>query len=293
MLGAALAFSAMIAFLRLATEAIHPFEVAFFRNAFGLAFMLPWILGPGLAVLRTSRVGGHMVRALSGLVAMLSWFVGLSLMPLAEAVALSFTAPMFATVGAALFLHEEVRARRWTATAVGFLGVLVVVRPDAGAVQLPALLVLLSAAFGACSALLVKSLSRTEASNAIVSYMVIYLTPMSLVPALFVWEWPDLAGLAALIAVAGLGTIGHLCYTRAMKAADASAVMPLEYLRLPLVAVIGYFAFGEVIDAWSAVGAAIIVLSALYIARREIIAARQRRPHDPGPIAAGAAKEKL
>jgi drug/metabolite transporter (DMT)-like permease len=123
--------------------------------------------------------------------------------------------------------------------------------------------------------------------------MVIYLTPMSLVPALFVWEWPDLAGLAALVGVAGLGTIGHLCYTRAMKAADASAVMPLEYLRLPLVAVIGYFAFGEVIDAWSALGAAIIVLSALYIARREIIAARQRRPHDPGPIAAGAAKEKL
>ncbi|NBB82656.1 MAG: EamA family transporter [Alphaproteobacteria bacterium] len=293
MTGAAVAFSGMIGLLRLATDALHPFEVAFFRNLFGLGFMLPWLLRTRFDGLRTARIGLHALRAGTGLVAMLLWFLALSLMPLGEAVALSFTTPLFVTIGAALVLGEVVRARRITATVVGFLGMLVIVRPGVEAVQPAALLVVVSAMFAAASALMVKSLSRTDYGNTIVTWMVVFLTPMSLIPALFVWQGPDPTTLAVLVGVAGLGTTGHLLFTRAMAKADISAVLPFEYLRLPLVALIGYLAFGEVIDAWSWLGAAIIIASTLYIAHREAVVARERRPHDPGPIAAGTAREKL
>lgn len=293
MAGAAVCFSGMIVLIRLATDALHPFQVAFFRNLFALLFILPWVLRSGFGALKTRRLGDYTWRAITGLIAMLSWFLALSMMPMAEAVALSFTAPLFATIGAALFLNEIVRARRWSATAIGFLGVLVIVRPGVEAVSMPALLVLLSALGAAVSMLFVKSLSRTEPSTAMVAYMGIFLTPMSLVPALFVWEWPSWPVLGFMVGVAGLATIAHLCFTHAMHLADASAVIPLDYLRLPLVALFGWALFGERMDLWSWSGAAIIIASTLYIARREAIVARERRPHDPGPVATGAAREKL
>jgi len=305
MTGAAVAFSGMIGLLRIATDALHPFEVAFFRNAFGLAFMLPWLARTRFQGLVTRRQGLYFWRAATGLVAMIAWFYGLSLLPLGEAVALSFTTPLFVTLGAALFLGEVVRARRLTATVVGFLGVLIIIRPGAEAVSPAALIVLLSAVFAAASALMIKALSRTEGANAIVTYMVVYLTPLSLVPALFVWQWPDAATLAVLAGVGGLATLGHVALTRAMKAADVSVVLPFEYLRLPLVAAIGYLAFGEVIDGWTWLGAAVITAAALYIAHRETVVARRaeataaaadptRPPALPAPpTSAGATRHKL
>ncbi len=293
MAGAAVCFSAMIVLIRLAVDVLHPFQVAFFRNLFGLMFMLPWILRVGIDGLRTRRIGAYSWRAAVGLVAMLSWFMALSMMPLAEAVSLSFTSPLFATIGAALFLGEIVRARRWSATAIGFLGVLVILRPGLEAVTPAALLVLLSALAGAVSALLVKSLSRTEPSRAMVAYMSLFLTPLSLVPALFVWQPPSLTVIAIMVLVGALATVAHLMFTHAMHLADASAVIPLDYLRLPLVALLGWALFGERMDLWSWAGAAIIIASTLYIARREAVVARERRPHDPAPVATGAAREKL
>jgi len=293
MTGAAVAFSGMIGLLRLATDALHPFEVAFFRNLFGLVFMLPWLMRTRFQGLHTERLGLHGLRALTGLAAMLMWFMALSLMPLGEAVALSFTTPLFVTIGAALALGEVIRARRISATLAGFAGMLIIVRPGVEAVQPAAMLVIVSAVFAACSALIVKSLSRTDHGNSIVTWMVVFLTPMSLVPALFVWQWPSLETVAVLFAMAGLATLGHIAFTRAMTRADISAVLPFEYLRLPMVALIGYLAFGEVMDPWAWAGAALIIASTLYIARREAVVARERRPHDPGPISAGSAKEKL
>lgn len=293
MTAASVAFAAMIGLLRVAMTSLHPFEVAFFRNLFGMLAMAPWLAHVGFGAMRTRRLNLHILRAGVGLIAMLCWFMAVWLMPLAEAVALSFTAPLFATVGAALVLHEVVRGRRWTATVVGFIGVLVILRPGVEAVSPAALLVLASAATGAISALMVKSLAKTESPNAIVLYMTVFLTPISLVPALFVWQTPDWMTLAVLACIGVLGTIGHMCFARAMKAADASAVIPFDYVRLPLVAIVGYVAFGESLDGWAWVGAAIIIGATLYIARREAVVARERRPHDPGPIAPPASKEKL
>lgn len=276
---ASVTFAAMIGMIRYVAvvDGMHPFEIAFFRNLFGLAFMLPWLTRSGLSGLKTRRQGLYAVRAALGLLAMLTWFWALAEMPLAEAVALSYTAPIFATVLAALVLGEIVRARRWTATIIGFVGAMVILRPGLQELTPAALVVLVSAASFAGSIIVMKMLSRTEPTNAIVTYMVIYLTPMSLLPALFVWTTPDLATILRLLVLGGLATGAHLCITRAFAAADASAVMPFDFMRLPCVALIGYLVFAETADLWTWVGAVIIFGASVYIARRETQVARQQR----------------
>ena len=287
---AAVIFAAMVGLIRLGTEVLHPFVVAFFRNLFALLLLLPWILSTAGRGLRTARLGLYALRGLFGLVAMLSWFSALAMMPLAEAVSLSFTTPLFATVGAALVLHETVRARRWTATIIGFVGVLIILRPGVEGISWPAMLALLSALAISASVLIIKMLSRTEPSSAIITYMVLFLTPLSLPPALFFWEWPDATTLVVLVGIATFGTLGHLCFTQALKLSDASAVIPLDYLRLPLVAWIGYAFFGETMDMVSWIGAAVIVGATIYIANREATLARRNaaadaagQPREPGP----------
>lgn len=292
MIAATVVLSVMVILVRTATQAMHPFEAAFLRNLFGFAFMLPWLARTGLGGMRTQKLRLHMTRAATGLFAMLCWFSALALMPLAEAVALGFTTPLFATIGAALFLGEIVRRRRWSATIVGFVGVIVILRPGADMITAPAVIVLLSAAAAAGSALQVKILARTESSSAIVTYMTLFMTPMSLLPALFVWTWPSWEMWALMAAIGALGTVGHLCFARALAVAETSAVVPFEYIRLPLVAAAGYFLFGETVDAWTWAGATIIIVSTVYIARREAIVARQRRSRNPGPIAAGSGRDK-
>ena len=231
--------------------------------------MLPWLAYRGLGALKTTRLRLYGFRTLLSVGAMLSWFSALAAAPIAEVTALSFTAPLFATIGAALILGESVRARRWTATAMGFLGVLIVVRPGLAEISPGAWLALMAALFMGASSLVIKSLSRTEDPNLVVFYMGLFMTPIVLVPALFVWQTPSLELWPWILAMGPVATFGHITLVRAFRAADASAVMPFDFTRLPFAALIGYFAFGEVLDAWGWIGAAVIVGSAVYIARRE------------------------
>jgi len=270
MVGAALFFSGLSALIRQLGQEMHPFEVAFFRNLFGLLFMVPWLWRIGFGILRTKRLGTYAWRSLLSLASMLAWFSALPIMPFEQAVALSFTAPLFATVGAALILKETVRARRWSATIAGFLGVLVIIRPGvADGLGLGATLAILSSMISAGLTLIVKDLSRTEPSDAVVTYMVLLLTPMSLLPAVFVWQWPLLEQWPLLAAMGALGSLGHMCLMRSFALADASAVMPYDYTRMLFATLIGYLAFAEVPDLWTWVGAGIIAGAAVYIARRE------------------------
>jgi drug/metabolite transporter (DMT)-like permease len=241
----------------------------FFRTAFGLLAMLPWLLRQGFGVLRTGRFRLHLLRALIGIFAMVGWFTTLSLMPLAEATALSFTAPIFTSVLAGLILGEAMRLRRWSATALGFLGALIVVRPGFAAIDPAALLAVITAAIWASSTILIKIMARTESAGAITTYMVLLTTPMTFLAALFVWQNPGLEqlGWAALLGAAG--STGHLCMSRALATADATVVAPLDYLRLPIVALIAFIAFGEVPGIWVWLGGAVIAASSIYIAQRE------------------------
>jgi drug/metabolite transporter (DMT)-like permease len=264
--------------IRVAAQAMHPFEVAFFRCLFGLVILAPWVIRSGPALLRSRNQGFYLLRAGVGLISMATWFYGITLVPLATATAVNFTAPLFATVAAALVLHEDVRLRRWSAVALGFIGVLVIMRPGYQGLDADLLLLLLSAATAAMNNITVKFLARSEPPSRIVAYFMIYLTPLSLIPALFVWRWPDPSTLGALVGLGGLGTIAHLAVARALAAADASACAPFEFARLPFAALIGFLWFGEVTDLWTWVGAAVIAGSSIYVAYREARLARVGRP---------------
>ena len=263
--------------IRFAAYRLHPFEVTFFRCLFSLFVMLPFIIRSGPSILATPKVGFYTLRAVVGLISMLSWFYGITIVPLATATAVNFTAPLFATMAAALVLHEDVRLRRWIAVVIGFVGVLVIMRPGRESLDAMLLLILLSAASSAMNNITVKYLVRTERPNTIVALFSVYLTPLSLIPALFVWEWPDPKSLGALIGLGIIGTLAHLSVARAYLAADASACAPYEFVRLPYAALIGYLLFGEVSDGWTWVGAAIIAGAAIYVAHREAKLARVGR----------------
>jgi len=277
MFAASLGFTALIGLIRFAGSDIHPFEVAFFRSFFGLVWMLPWLVKVGWVGLRTKRKWLYVGRAAVGIVSMLSWFWAINRMPLTEGVALSFTAPLFATIFAVFMLGEKVRARRWIAVVVGFIGVIVVLRPGSGEIGWPAAAMLFSAITQAVSSMSIKALTRDEPPARIVAYMVIFMTPLSLPPALFVWSWPSPLTWGILIAIGLIATVSHLCMTRAFRAADASAVMPFDYSRIVLVSIMGYLWFDEKTDLWTWVGAAIIIGSSLYIVYREAQVARATR----------------
>ena len=276
MCAAATAFALMVTLVRHLTDGLHPLQVVFFRTAFGLLAMLPWLLRQGFGVMRTSRLRLHLLRALIGIFAMVGWFTTLSLMPLAEATALSFTAPIFTSVLAVLLLGEVMRARRWSATMIGFLGALVIVRPGFAAIQPAALLAIATAAVWASSTVLIKVMARTESAGAITTYMVLLTTPMTLLAALFVWQNPTLEQLLWAALLGAAGSTGHTCMSRALATADATLVAPFDYLRLPIVALIAFLAFGEVPSVWVWIGGTVIAASSIYIAHRE--AAPRRAP---------------
>lgn len=293
---AALSSAVAAALIRYVSKTYHPFEVAFFRSVFALLFMAPWLVRSGFGALRTRRIGMQSLRGLVELGAILAWFSALSLMPLGEAIALNFSTPIIATVLAALILHEIVRRRRWTAVVIGFVGMLVIVRPGIAVINPAAFLVLLTALFVATSGMMMKVLSRTDTPYATVAWMTVCLVPFSLIPALFVWETPSYEMLPWLAAVGAVTTVGHLGLARAYNAIDASYVQPFHYASLPFAALIGYFAFAEVPDLWTWIGAGIIACSTFYIARRETLAERSAtglsltghsvppaRPGDSGP----------
>lgn len=276
---AAAGFAAMNVTIRAMNQELHPFQTAFLRCAAGCAFMLPWLARTGFSGLRTASHRLYFSRALVGYASMLCWFTALAALPVAEATALSFTSPLFATAAAALLLGEVVRRRRWFATIVGFCGAMVVLRPGFDAVSFAHLLVLASAALGGWNSITVKQLTRTDNPNAIILYMTLYLVPMSAIPASFVWQWPSTHAwlLACLLGL--FATLAHQSFTRALAACEASYVLPFDFTRLPTVALLAYLVFGEVPDLWTWVGGAIIVGATVYIARREAqIAAAERIP---------------
>ena len=268
---ASLCFATLSAQVRhLSDLGMHPFVVTFWRNFFGLFFMLPWLVRNGLGILKTGRIWMFTLRSAISFISMVAGFWSLSLMPFAKAISMSFTAPLFATVLAAAVLKERVRLRRWTATIAGFIGVLIVLQPEDAGIGFGEGLALFAACLSAVVSMIVKNLSRTESSQAIVTYMVLLLTPMSLVVALPVWSWPPTADWWPFMMGMGLaGTLGHLCWVRAIALSEISLVVSYDYVRLLFAAIIGYFAFNELPMLHTWIGSAIIVGSGIYIARRE------------------------
>lgn len=275
-LGACVFFAFLSATVKHLSGEMHGFAITFWRNLFGFVFMIPWLWRHGLGSLRTGRFGTYLFRSGLSVISMMCGFTALAYMPIANATSLSFTAPLFATILAALILKERVRLRRWTATLLGFAGVMIVLQPGSTGIGLGELLVIVSAFLAATVSVIVKTLSRSESSQAIVTYMVLLATPLALGPALFYWTWPSLAAWPYVVALGLFGTLGHLCWTRAFALADASAVVPYDYSRLIFATGLGIAWFGERPDHWFWVGSAVIIAAGLYIAQREAVLRRSQ-----------------
>jgi drug/metabolite transporter (DMT)-like permease len=281
MLGSTLLFALMAVAIRLAAAQLHPFEIAFFRNLFGLLAALPLLLHHGPGLLRTAQLPRYFVRCVVGMGSMLAGFWAIANLPLAQAISITYSSPLFVTIAAVLLLHEQVRARRWSAVVVGFIGVLVIVRPGTEGFTTGSLVAVLAAVLAGLVAIQIKQLSRTEPADRIVIWTTALWVPMSLLPALFVWEWP--AGITWLWVVSAgvLGTGGHMLWTRALKLGDVSALTPISFMQLPVVALFGWLLFGENLDRWTVLGAAIILGANFYIAHREAQLARRHATQAP------------
>ena len=248
---------------------LHPFELVFFRFFFGFVVLAPVLLRRGFKPLVTRRPGLHALRAVLQVVTLMMIFTGLSMTELATVAALQFSAPLFGTVLALMFLGEVVRARRITALVVGFAGMLVIVRPGVGPVEVGAVLILLSALVFAFIIILLKVMARTESSLTMTLHLGLFTLPIAFVAMLPFWRMPSLDQWPWLVALGIVGSLSNLTFAQALKEAEVTAVLPFEFTKLPFSALIGYWAFAEVPDAWTWVGGAMIFLSVTYIAYRE------------------------
>jgi drug/metabolite transporter (DMT)-like permease len=292
MLASTVGFGLMAVCIRLASRTESVPEVAFFRNLFGLLALLPVLAWPALRrgqrlgahlrdTLRTAQLSRYLLRCAIGVVSMWMGFWSIAHLPLAQAVSLAYSSPIFVTVAAVLLLGEKVRLRRWLAVAAGFVGVLVIVRPWSHAFT-PATLVAVGAAvITAIVAIQIKQLSRHDGPDTIVLWTYLFWVPLSLGPALYAWHPPQGLAWLWLLLSGVLGTVGQLLWTRALKLGEVSALTPISFVQLVIVTVAGWLWFGEVIDRWTLLGAGIIFVATAYIAHREARLARQHRSNAP------------
>ncbi|MDO5506088.1 MAG: DMT family transporter [Pseudoxanthomonas suwonensis] len=285
MLGGTAMFALMAVMIRLASQSLHTFEVAFFRNLFGLLAATPLLLRHGPALLQTTQWSRYIVRCLIGIASMFCGFWAIGNLPLAQAISLSYSSPIFVTIAAVFMLGEVVRARRWAAVGIGFIGVLVIVRPGSAEFTLGMLVAVAAALLSGLVSIQIKQLSKSEPADRIVLLTTLLWVPMSLVPALFVWTWPQ--GIVWLWAVGAglLGTGGHMLWTRALKIGEVSALTPISFMQLPIVATAGWLLFDERVDRWTAIGAGIIFAANFYIAHREAQLARRKASTAPAEAA--------
>jgi drug/metabolite transporter (DMT)-like permease len=262
-------FTSVMAIARHLSSEIHVFEIVFFRAVLGLPFLVPYMIRTGPRVLHTTKTGLYLMRSLGAFVGLVCFFYAATLVPLADISAIGFTRPALSTIAAMIFLGEIAMRRRWTAIGISVIGALFVVRPGFEALNAGVLF-----AFGAVVAqvqntVVIKKLTYTEPPDTIAIYQSLYLAPMAFAAAFWVWTWPTWEQFAWLMLMGAIGTITQRSIVRSYAAADASVVVALDFIRLPVAALIGLVAFGQVPSPWVWVGGAIIIASTVLLTRRE------------------------
>jgi len=271
-------FTVSITAVRNVTEELHVLEAVFFRSVFGIAFMLPWLIRNGpRAALETKRLGMFVIRGCLAYFITLLYFAAAGLMPIADLTSITFTRPIFGTIAAIFVLSEIVGMRRWIAIAIGFLGMVIIVRPGFQAINLGAIYILVAVIVQTANTMIVKILTRTEHPDTIAMYHAVFMLPLAVIPAIFVWKMPTFEEFGWLIVIGGFGILNQRMLARAFAIADASLVLALGYLRLPISALMGFLVFGEVPTIWVWIGGAVIASAAAYIAHREASAAPAER----------------
>jgi len=279
MLAACGCFAFNSVFVRLAAEhGTHPFVTAFFRNLFSFLFLLPMTVGrSGWSVLIPRRLGLLTVRGSVNGASMLAWFYAVPLLPLADLTALGFTAPLWATVLAALVLGEAVRWRRWAATLIGFLGVFIILQPGFAEVHWATSLVLFSSAMWAVTIIIIRHLTSVERPETILLYQALMMAVIAGIPAIFVWTTPTGESWIWLVALGILAAAAHSFHVRAYSLQEVAALQPLDFSRLPIIAVAAWAIFGEVPPPAVWIGALVVFAAGTYISHREAKLARRGR----------------
>ncbi len=269
MLAATVSVVAMNVTIREVAGDIHIFEIALFRNVFGVLIFLPVVFRTAANPLRTRRVGLLSLRAVLNTVAMLAFFYALTLIPLTDVTALSFTTPLFASVLAIVILGESMSARRGVGLVVGLVGGLVILRPGFQDVGLGSLMVLLSSGTWACALMCIKVLTRTESALTIALYAGLMQVPVAFVAALFVWVWPSWSELGLLAVIGGLGGFAQLCLSQSFRDADPTLVLPVDFTKLIWAGLAGFIVFAEISDIWTVLGAVVVFGPVFCMAWRE------------------------
>ncbi len=272
-LGAAI----MVTLVRYLSENLHPFQIVFFRNSIALLLFLPWFIRNGPGVLKTRKLPMYATRAVFGVSAMFAWFYSLSIVPLGQATALSFTAPLFSSIGAVLILKEKSHRHRWAALIIGFFGVIIILRPGFEGFSYTMLLVLVTASMWSLSGIIIKTLTKTEKPETIVFFMVLLMTPLSFPAAIPYWKNPTLNEWLWIFVLGFVSNYFQIAMSRAFSKTDLTVLLPFDFSRLIFVSIIAYFVFGEIPDAPTYIGATVILGSALYVTYSESRAHKKLR----------------
>ena len=255
--------------VRQVSAELHTFEIVFLTTLTGLPVLLPWFLRHGLEPFRTTRFRLHLVRTLIVVFQMTAWYHAIAITPLANASALGFSAPIFATVLAVVVLGERVGIARWFAVFLGVTGMLVILRPGLISTELGPILAVTSALSRGVVIIITKMLSRTDSSVTILAYVMVLFVPLSFIQALLVWRWPSPGAFMWLIGTGIIGTTSALMLTQAIKVAETSVIMPLFFFQLVWMSLIGFAFFGEIPSVFAWIGGAMIIASGTFIAYRE------------------------
>ncbi len=269
--------------VRSVADDIDPLQAGFMRYAFGTLLLLPMVLKfkPGDRDIKL--MGGHLLRGIVHAVSVLLWFYAVTKITLADLTALSFTAPVFITLGAFMFLGETFSYRRLGGIICAFIGAVVVLRPGIEVISIGAIAILVASPFQAASTLMGKYLAPRTSLYAMVFYLSLFVTLTSLIPTLFVWNTPSLHTCVLTFGAAVMATLAHFCWSKSFQIADLSFTQPGYYFTLIWAVAIGFFVYGERPDIWSGAGAAIIIASTAYIAARERRVGGQAKIRGEGP----------
>jgi drug/metabolite transporter (DMT)-like permease len=260
----------MLSFLKIAQEDVNVYVAGFFRFFLGLMIILPYIIKNKDAVLKTTHLKQHFLRAILGLPAMLLYFSALVLLPIEKLTAISFVVPLIVTILAVFFLGEKIYIYRTLALILGFSGMLVIIRPGFVDISIGVYMVLFSALLWSINIIITKKISKDDSAITILAYQSIFMSLLSFFIVIFFWEMPSLKTFIYLILAAMCGTVLHLALNHAFKLVDVSMTQPYSFLNLVFASIIGYFVFDEIPDLYTWIGALIIFTGVLIISYREM-----------------------
>ena len=276
LLASAVLFTAMSVVVKILGQDLHPFQISLFRGVVSLLVIMPFLMRAGVtADIKTKVPALQLLRGVVGSVAMFLGFYSIVYLPLADAQAISFSRNLFLVPMAALLLGELIGVRRALAAGVGFIGVIIMLRPGTDMMgSVPALAALGHAVLVALATVLVNIASRYDKTVTLMFYTNVVTIVLIAIPAFFVWITPTWSQLALLVVMGVLATSAHNCFIRAYALGEASAIAPVDYSRLVMAAAVGILLFGDIPDIYTIVGALIIVSASFYIIRREAQVAR-------------------